>query len=404
MSPGLSGSRRTEERLYDWTETITADASLGVSAPVKVGFMSLSPQLSASEQHKRISKDAWQHVVIDKTKDPPDATIVRGGQSVTSDNTVNLSTGVSANANLYGTFYPEIGALRGIRHTVTPSATYSYTPSIQGRQPNSRVSLSLKNAIDLKVASGGDDAEKGEGEKTETEPGDKEEEKTRKLSGVLMWSLSTSLGLDQRTDEYKWSRISSLVNLRVLGTNVSLNQSLDPYQWNVLNTSLSSSVSFRGTHPFGRATEEAPRERNVAAADTIEGAVGIDQGGASEKEKEAVEGKGLPWDLALAFSYSKATGFDQASSTLNLGGSVELTRGWTFTYRSTYNVIDRDFLGDYFGITRDLHCWEMSFSRQKLGEEWEFYFRINVKTHPEIYAEQGSRGLGGGTFSTPLGY
>jgi hypothetical protein len=66
--------------------------------------------------------------------------------------------------------------------------------------------------------------------------------------------------------------------------------------------------------------------------------------------------------------------------------------------------MQRDFLGDYYGLTRDLHCWEMSFGRQKLGEEWEFYFRIFIKSHPEIYAEQGSRGLGGGTFSTPFNY
>jgi hypothetical protein len=67
-------------------------------------------------------------------------------------------------------------------------------------------------------------------------------------------------------------------------------------------------------------------------------------------------------------------------------------------------VIDRDFLGDYYSITRDLHCWEMSFSRQKLGDRWEFYFRINIKAHPEIYAEEGSRGLGGGSITSPLGY
>ena len=405
VSPGLSGNRKTDERLYDRTETITTNGSLGVSAPFKLGFMSVSPQVSASDQYKRVSYNAWDHVVIDDSTTPPDTTLVKGRQAVTSDNTLNLSSGVSANSNVYGTFYASVGALRGIRHTISPSATYSYTPSIQGRQANSRVSLSLRNAIDLKVAKSADAAAKAEGDTTGTEAGGEKEEKTTKLSGVLLWSLNTSLGLDQRTQEYTWSRITSLVNLRVLGTNLSLNQTIDPYQLNVLNTSLSSSVSFRGTHPFGNAAEEAPRELNVAAADTLEGAVGVDHGGEPEKETEKeAEKEGLPWDLALAFSYSKATGANQSSSTLNLGGSIELTRGWEISYRSTYNVIDRDFLGDYFSLTRDLHCWQMSFSRQKLGDEWEFYFKINIKLHPEIYGEQGSRGLGGGTFTSPLGY
>jgi hypothetical protein len=160
-------------------------------------------------------------------------------------------------------------------------------------------------------------------------------------------------------------------------------------------------VSFRGTHPFGKAAKTAERELNVAAADTLEVPAATAETPPAEKPEEE---KGLPWDLSFAFSYSTSKGAQEPSSTINLGGSVSLTQGWRLTYRSNYNVIDRDFLGDYFSVTRDLHCWEMSFGRQKLAEEWEFYFKIFIKSHPEIYAEQGSRGLGGGSFSTPLGY
>ena len=188
----------------------------------------------------------------------------------------------------------------------------------------------------------------------------------------------------------------------MLGTNISLTQSIDPYEWEVLSTSLTSAVTFRGTHPFGRAAKTAERELNVVAADSLQDTAAADQPAAPAKTPE--EEKGLPWDLSLAFSYSTSKGARESSSTLNLGGSVSLTRGWILTYRSNYNVIERDFLGDYFGVTRDLHCWEMSFGRQKLAEEWEFYFKIYIKSHPEIYAEQGSRGLGGGSFSSSFDY
>jgi lipopolysaccharide assembly outer membrane protein LptD (OstA) len=83
---------------------------------------------------------------------------------------------------------------------------------------------------------------------------------------------------------------------------------------------------------------------------------------------------------------------------MNLNGNISLTQNWKISYRTTYDVVGREFLGEFISVTRDLHCWEMSLARQKLGDEWEFYFRINLKAHQEIYAEQGNRGLGGGTF------
>jgi lipopolysaccharide assembly outer membrane protein LptD (OstA) len=408
VSPGLSGSRKTEERLYDRTETITTNGSLGVSAPFKLSFVSLSPQFSVSDRYQRVSQDVFRTVIIDTTQIPPDTTIVRPVHL--SENQVTMSTGVSANTNLYGTVYTRIGVLRGIRHTLTPSASYSYIPAIQGRPSSSSMSFSLRNAIDLKVARAEEHAggtEVGEGEDSTMAErggggGPAGEEKVNKLSGVFIWTLNTTLGQDSRTREYKWSRISSLANLRVVGTNISLSQTIDPYEWKVLNTSLSSSVGFHGTHPFGRAAEAAAPELNVAAGDTA--GAGSGAGRDYGPTKGAKEEEGLPWDLSLAFSYSRSAGFDKSSSTLNLGGSVSITRGWKLEYRTTYNVIDRDLLGDYYAITRDLHCWEMSFSRQKLGDEWEFYFRINIKAHPEIYAEQGSRGLGTGSITSPLGY
>jgi lipopolysaccharide assembly outer membrane protein LptD (OstA) len=445
FSPGLSGSRRTEERIGNWTETISANGTLGVSAPLRAGFVSVSPNFSVSDRYQRTSFEFWDRVRIDSTVTPPDTSIV-GGRTVNTRNDVSMDTGVSANTNVYGTFAPRIGPLRGIRHTITPSVSYSYTPAIQDRESSWRVSVNIRNAIDLKVLDkpkkpAADEGSSDEGSSDEgssmtaapslgdprsgasavqksAAPGDsagdggagkteKEEEKVRKLSGVFLWSLGASYAPDQSRGEHRWSRISSLFNLRVLGTNISLNQSIDPYGFEVLNTSLTSSVSLRGTHPFGRATKLDERELNVAAiADSLESASAAQKLPSEEPAREDVKEpeveKGLPWDLSLAFSYSNSKGAPDPSSTLNIGGGFTLTKGWRLTYRSNYDVIDREFLGDYFGVTRDLHCWEMSFGRQKLADEWEFYFKIFIKSHPEIYAEQGSRGLGGGSFTSPF--
>jgi hypothetical protein len=44
-------------------------------------------------------------------------------------------------------------------------------------------------------------------------------------------------------------------------------------------------------------------------------------------------------------------------------------------------------------VKRELHCWEAQFTRSISGDTKEWYFKINVKLLPEVYFEQGSRGL-----------
>ncbi len=102
----------------------------------------------------------------------------------------------------------------------------------------------------------------------------------------------------------------------------------------------------------------------------------------------------LPWSLRAAFSYSKSSN-SVPRSTIDLTGEFNLTDNWRFTYWTSYNVEERRQEGQHFGVHRNLHCWEMSLSRQQLGDEWQFYFRIAIKAHPEIYGETGQPGLGG---------
>ncbi len=428
ISPGISGNRKVDEKAYEWREVITANASLGATAPFKLGFLNLTPRISASDAYNRTTIDRWSHEV-----DVDDSTvvIVKGDGPVTeSDNVFSWNAGAGATTNFFGTFYPRVGALRGLRHTMTPSVSYTYTPPRASRSANQRFNVSLKNVIDLKILSskqvdeGDYDPEGGssslaeradhkelrrgdvETESDENAPKSAEEEQEeaeelKKLSGVFIWTLSSSYD-PAKVFNQGWSNISSLMNLKVLGTSLSITQSIDPFDFNILSTRLSTSFQFRGHHPFGSAVA-TKRELNIVAADTTE-AVGLDVGGEPEAEEE--EDKGLPWNVGLGFSYSKADGFDEPSSTLNLNGGISLTHGWRLSYRTNYDVVDRDFLGEYFSVARNLHCWQISFSRQKLGDEWEFYFKISITSLPELYAEQGSRGLGSGnsTFGSPLDY
>jgi hypothetical protein len=432
-SPGLSMNRATEERIFNQIteieggvqarvypvdeETINGNASLSFSAPFRLMFLNLSPRLSANDAYTRVTVTQREHELISMTEDDTTRTLIPETSETTSDNRFNWNTGVGATTNFFGTFFPRIGSLRGIRHTISPSVTYSYQPSVSGRPSSQRFGVNLKNAFDLKVLAGsqrkitpGDVAtphskgglggvgnlptEEGEGIEQGQDAGEDEEEKLRKLSGVLIWTLNSSYNPDAASKK-GWTTIASLVNLRVIGINFSVNNSIDPYTLDVESTRLTSGISLAGKHPFGSAAEAAAPELNIVARDSSD-AGGVDEPYPGQDSDDDDETR-LPWSVSMAFSYSKSD-FGDPSSTMNLNGNISLTQNWKISYRTTYDVVGREFLGEFISVTRDLHCWEMSLARQKLGDEWEFYFRINLKAHQELYAEQGNRGLGGGTF------
>jgi len=317
--------------------------------------------------------------------------------SLSTVNEVTWNVGASANTNFYGTFYPRVGRLRGIRHAITPSVTYGYRPPQHNRVRNQTVSFGLRNALDFKFA-GKDTTSTGE-------------EDVRKIPGVVIWGLNTSYDPDENVRR-AWNTITSNLNFSLFGMNLSLNHSIDPYDLKVLNTNATTGLAIRGTHPFGRSQKVEVRELNtVAASDTSRkdksgsgvefherDEYGQEKPEDEDRDLELKEGR-LPWSLTLGMSYSRGAS-GQVSSTLRVGWDFQLTDNWRIDYSTIYDVEERTLDGQNFGITRDLHCWEMSFSRQQLGTgpgaEWQYYFRIALKAHPDLYGESGTRGLGSG--------
>jgi lipopolysaccharide assembly outer membrane protein LptD (OstA) len=430
-SPSVSGQRQKKVRStqtfvdsvssdadYMTEETYTATASLGFTSPQKIGFVTLSPTFNLNDNYTYTVWDTFATQV-------DDTTFIDPNRVVEDENVFRWSFGANSSTKFYGTFYPRIGSLRGIRHVVTPTVRYSFNPKTRSRPRAQSFSVSLTNAFDLKVLqkspegreSGGGNtvtntSRDGTG-RTRTGPPDSvedgaageemtEEEKLRKISGFLIWTLSSSYN-PEAPREQGWSNVNSTVNLRAFGTSLSLNQSFEPYERNLLSTSIQTGFTIRGSHPFGRSDAVKVQELNVvASSDTTAGKTddtardlfgGEVVPGETPAQLQLEEGR-LPWDLSVVFGYNKTRG-NEPRATAQTTGRFDLTKHWRFTYGVSYDIQAREIRGQNFGVHRDLHCWEMSLSRQQIGDEWQFYFRIAIKAHPEIYGETGQRGLGG---------
>jgi len=108
------------------------------------------------------------------------------------------------------------------------------------------------------------------------------------------------------------------------------------------------------------------------------------------------------WSVAFAYSYSG--GYPGTSSTWssqqtgNIVTHYQVSPAWTVDFSASYDITAHRLLTHRFAITRDLHCWVASFTRDfNPGGRAEYYCKISIKDQRELYMEHGSRtsSLGG---------
>ena len=97
----------------------------------------------------------------------------------------------------------------------------------------------------------------------------------------------------------------------------------------------------------------------------------------------------VPWNLSISYNFNIYNKFEKASltniiditQTLSLNGNISLTTNWNMTANTTYDLSARKFSYAQFSVSRDLHCWEMSFNVIPFGTLKSYSFRINIKSN-----------------------
>jgi hypothetical protein len=91
----------------------------------------------------------------------------------------------------------------------------------------------------------------------------------------------------------------------------------------------------------------------------------------------------VPWTLAVGFThnYSISPRADAVTTqAITANGDVSLTPKWKITYNTGYNIKEESITYSTFGISRDLHCWQMNMSVSPFGSLRTFMFTINAKS------------------------
>ena len=331
---------------------------------------------------------------------------------------------VQMNTKLYGMYKPLFMKSKEIvlRHVITPSVSYTYTPdfgksrygyyetytytdengevrmaeyspyegspySYPGKGVSQNVSFSLKNNLEMKMAS------------------DKDTTGYKKIS--LIDDLSGSLSYD--IAQKRWSNLSLTARLKLTKSyTFNMNATFATYaykfdengkvvesdrtEWSYGRfgrfQGYSGSFSYTLNNDtfkklFGKG-DDKDKEKDKKDTDTEEDDEDLEEetdkqlnSGTRKTENATLDPDGylafkLPWSLSLSYSYSiredrskqiniKTMRYPYSlSHSLNISGNIKMGSRWNVTYSSGYDFTSKEMSMTTVNITRDLHCFNMS--------------------------------------------
>jgi|WetSurMetagenome_2_1015567.scaffolds.fasta_scaffold01719_10 lipopolysaccharide assembly outer membrane protein LptD (OstA) len=300
----------------------------------------------------------------------------------TSDYSWN--TGVSVSTILYGLFPIHLFNFVGLRHTFTPTLSYTFTPkhdlnkrytfqdlydAPRPRQSQS-VGISIANEFQGKVldkpATGGD-------------------KPVEKKFQILSLTASTSYDFEAPTK--KFGDLSVNANTGYEFVRVGYNSSFWMYDGNDrLSLPLLHQYSVQISPSTSLGLHGTLWEGDKIAADSLQPKFDLHYLRAGPQQ----------WQVGISptytFSQSRASPADPFVTTkqysLGTSASINFTRNWFVSWQSSYNFVTNQLVDHVVHFKYDQDCWEMQFDWSPAGYNPHYYFIIKIKKIPEIKWEQ----------------
>jgi lipopolysaccharide assembly outer membrane protein LptD (OstA) len=379
-------------------------------------YINLSPSFNYSER--------WYTSYINKRYDPNNNFASPRTDHVTIDTVYsfrrnyNYSYSISTSTNIYGmyTMRNPNSRIKAIRHKITPSASFSYTPDFgqkkfgfwgtyidgsgkvnyynhfenavfgsAGMGESGAISLNINNNLEAKVLEVSDSI------------ASKDEKPKYKKVKIIDVSMSTSYNMI--ADSFKLTPIGISARTTVKGISVNMGANLNPYMVNTKGRVIDEYVwnHKSGLNKLGRLTNanmsfgmnfDSKKEKTAAEVDKVK-----KPGEKPEKsdEPEYVDFN-MPWSFRFDYSlyynntyvYNSSTGIAKPTTTinqsLNLGGRLSLSEKWSMDMNTNFDVQAMKFSFTTVNISRTLHCWTMSFNFVPFGDRKSYSFNLSASS------------------------
>lgn len=421
LSYSYSGSylnnriKRTVKNKFNQDSTFR-DMRMGLRHFVNLGFapklqfLSFIPFFNYNE--------IWYNKYITRNFNPLDSSIVTN--DVDEFKALRyFSTGVSVLTKFVGIFTPRIFSIRGIRHTITPSVTYSFQPDFSTPEwgyfqtYTDASGQPVRYSIFEREVFGG--APIGESQSLTFALGNLFEMKTRVNDSTenkfQLFNIDAGVNYNFAADSIRFSEvltsfrtnIGSFLNISGLAafnlykfdpaSNVRINQFLYETEGrlaDLTNFNISMSTAFS----FGFSNRKA---KGVSPLDSL-----TNPGDYSDVRTDKIDEVSfdIPFTGGLGFNYSESKPIPTVINRFsNLYATIafSLTEKWRFTLASNYDVINRKIVAPYITAYRDLNSWELNFNWYPIGTFRGFSLEIRIKAPQlrdiKITKQTNSRGV-----------
>lgn len=334
-------------------------------------YFILTPRFNYSETWFKISET--------------DQSLAAGIDASTTYRTYSYSGGTGLKTALYGTVYPNAFGLVGLRHVLTPSVSYGFSPEIDrhpavrsfagggaGSRKSSVMSFRLVQLFQAKV---------------------RQDETERSLN---LLSLTSSFSYDFEKKEKPLSSLGTAFSISTLpGVTLSGRMTHSFYDpdtdelgfWSpyLESFSLNTSFSLSGSKfLFDDDLTAIPK--------------GADSASQLDTSSQSKGRKG--WNLNVTYSYSESgrdAGY-RKSSFIRFTLGFNLTPATSITYSQNYDIVEKLTVSNAVNIVRKIHCWTGSLYWVPIGSNRGFGFKLNVTALPEIKIDQNHDTFSSGLF------
>lgn len=367
-------------------------------------------QASVSYQQRLIGQTMLSPTITlrqDLRRSPVTEDVFLGGPT-------RMDFGAGLSTALFG-FFPGVGPYSGIRHRLSPSFSYSYSPQVEqtelqrevfgpvGSRAQNVVSLSLNQTFEAKLREphrpmaadeppvdsvAGDTALARQREPAPSDP-----------QRVTLLSLSTSplqydfVLADSTGNGFVTERISNTISSDFLrGLTIQMEHELfdrtelDPTKaenagrlgtFSPRLSSLTTSFELGPGSALFRwlGLGDSERSDRTGSQSAFPGPLPSDNPtavGAGPATSNPIPTGGGPWRASLNYSFSRpqrafratsAGDFDdRAIQTVSANSSFMLTPGWAVSWTTDYSITDNEFGSHRLSFRRDLHRWQANFN------------------------------------------
>ncbi|WP_069130605.1 putative LPS assembly protein LptD [Rhodohalobacter halophilus] len=323
----------------------------------------------------------------------------------------DFSTSLNFSTTFYGISQMNVGNFEGLRHTVRPNVSFSYSPDFSDpmwgvyREVQSD---SLGNTQEYSIFEDEIFSGPGRGEQMTMSFGITNIFETKQVKRDstgevrsnnlrLIDNLSVNSGYNFAADSLNFQRVNMSLSSRVVdGLRISANASYSMYTRNEtgreintfiwedsnkflqpLSYSLNLSTSFSGGSRGPRITTPPYRPYDP-----------LDQTFFSPVDQrfnmQPVQRADTPWSVGLDFSYRWTYQFGQdarKSAVLNANNiQFNLTPKWRVSTRIGYDFIEKELTPSQFSLQRDMICWNLSFQFNPFGDFQYYFFRLSLSS------------------------